>query len=82
MLICQLKGTEINVSAHLGIIFFKGTLYLLPNKTKLHYSNVILFMYYNNLVSYGHVPVVLNASISTRKNELSVIMVYHPQLCN
>ncbi len=34
---------------------------MLPHKPKLHYSNVISFMYNNNLVSFGDISVVVNA---------------------
>ena len=38
----------------------------MPNQLKLHYSNEMTFMDDKNLVSFGHVPVVVNASIKGR----------------
>ena len=39
-------------------------------------------MYDKNVLSFGHVPIVVNASISARKNELWKSEVYNPYLRN
>jgi hypothetical protein len=54
----------------------------LPKKPKLHYSNVISFMYDKNLVSFGHVPVVVNASTWAEGKWAEGKKGIQSQLCN